>query len=102
LLSRLLYTAPERTVAGFSSSAPIGRSRRLDRRLHGPGGTTAGHERTSGLGVGRGRTAARDSRRAHLYAEEGTELIAVELDEAVAGTESVVVNPAVDDVIVED
>jgi hypothetical protein len=32
----------------------------------------------------------------------GTELIAVELDEAVAGTESVVVNPAVDDVIVED
>jgi hypothetical protein len=34
--------------------------------------------------------------------KEGTELIAVELDEAVAGTESVVVNPAVDDVIVED
>ena len=34
--------------------------------------------------------------------KQGTELIAVELDEAVAGTESVVVNPAVDDVVFED
>jgi hypothetical protein len=32
----------------------------------------------------------------------GTELLAVELDEPVGGTETVVVNPAVDDVVFDD
>jgi hypothetical protein len=34
--------------------------------------------------------------------KQGTELLAVELDEPVAGTDNVVVNPAVDDVVFED
>jgi hypothetical protein len=34
--------------------------------------------------------------------KQGTELLAVELDEPVAGTENVVVNQAVDDVVFED
>jgi hypothetical protein len=34
--------------------------------------------------------------------KEGTELLAVELDDPVAGTDAVVVNPTVDDVVFED
>ena len=34
--------------------------------------------------------------------KRGTELLAVELDEPVGGTETVVVNPAVDDVVFDD